>query len=207
MNAYEEVCHWEKTEAAEIMKQCGVTAGMTVMDFGCGHGHYTIPAAIAVGSEGRVFGIEKVKKIAKKASQRLEAAGITNAEIHHCDHHGLHAIADESVDFVMMYDVIHHAPHHELIQAMKARLKTKGILSFLAFKDICGYKSSELEPTLARVTADIERAGFVRMNPIPNTGVHFDHFHSTYHWKRYGEVRLSSLERGTIYNFQKIEAS
>lgn len=145
LNAYDEVCQWERTEAVKLLSQCGLEAGMTVMDIGCGYVHYTIPAAIAAGTNGSVIAIDKLKKIIKQGS----------------------------------------------------------IFSFLAFKDLSGYKPSLFEGVLKEVSQDIKASGFTLKSEIPFGGVHFDHFHSSYHWKRYSDVRLASFERGTVYNFIK----
>lgn len=50
----------------------------------------------------------------------------------------------------------------------------------------------------------LESCGFKLSNFYENGGVHFDNFHSPYHWRKYGEVRINSLERRNIYNFIKI---
>lgn len=190
--------------AVELLKQCGLSEGMTVLDLGCGYAHYTIPAALAVGNSGVVIAIEKVKKIFKHAERRLKEAGIQNVEVMNTDHHGLHETTQNQFDFLMMYDVIHHSPRHEMIETAIRYLKLGGIFSFLSFKDLSGYKPSAFEATLSAVIHDIEASGFKLQSMIPNSDVHFDHFHSSYHWKRYGEVRLASLERGTIHNFVKV---
>ncbi|WP_151733907.1 class I SAM-dependent methyltransferase [Paenibacillus tengchongensis] len=201
LNAYDEVCQWERTEAVKLLGHCGLEAGMTVMDIGCGFVHYTIPAAIAAGPNGSVIAIEKLKKIIKHAGRRLDEAGLTNVELMNTNHLGLPDAVQNQIDFLMMYDVIHHSPRSELLETVVRCLKQDGILSFLAFKDLSGYKTSLFEVFLKEVIEDIEASGFTLKSEIPLGGVHFDHFHSSYHWKRYGEVRLASLERGTVYNF------
>ncbi|OMF97266.1 class I SAM-dependent methyltransferase [Paenibacillus sp. FSL R7-0273] len=203
LNAYDEVCKWERTEAVKLLSQCGLEPGMTVMDIGCGYGHYTIPAAIAAGTNGSVIAIEKLKKIIKHAEKRLDEAGIENVELMNTNHQGLPDTVQNQIDFLLMYDVIHHSPRSEMLETAAQCLKQGGILSFLAFKDLSGYKPSLFEEMLKEVIHDIEAAGFTLKSEIPFGGVHFDHFHSSYHWKRYGEVRLASLERGTVYNFMK----
>lgn len=204
LNAYDEVCHWERTEAVVLLRQCGLVERMTVMDLGCGYVHYTIPAAIASGINGSVIAIEKQKKIVKHAQKRLEEAGLQNVKLMNMDHQGLSEDLKERVDFLMMYDVIHHSPRSEMLETAVRCLKPGGIFSFLAFKDLSGYKSSLFEAALKEVIQDIEGFGFTLKSEVPSGGVHFDHFHSSYHWKRYGQVRLASLERGTVYNFIKV---
>lgn len=216
ISAYEEVSIWEKTEAVQSLQQCGLEKGMTVMDLGCGSAHYTIPAAIAVGNEGRVIAVDHDKKINKMTYNRLKDTNIANVEIVCANHLELNHIPDSSIDFLMIYDMIHMNPRIEVYPAIKRLLKKGGILSFLAFgeirvqKDLTGKliksdKGKNITDTydvaLMKIHDEIMRRGFELVNIIENGGVHFDHFHSPYHWKKYGEVRLKTLERGNIYNF------
>ena len=55
--AWEELKEFETVEAVETLKKCGIAEGMTVLDFGCGHGHYTFAASIAAGS-GKVIAVD-----------------------------------------------------------------------------------------------------------------------------------------------------
>lgn len=216
VSAYEEVCIWEKTEAVQSLEKCGLVKGMTAMDLGCGLAHYTIPAAIAVGSEGKVIAVDHDKKINKATYNRLKDADIANVEIVCANHLELNHFPDSSVDFLMIYDMIHMNPRIEVYPVIKRLLKKGGILSFLAFGEIRIRKNPEgqliksdkgknitdtYEDALKQIHDEIMANGFEFVNIIENGGVHFDHFHSPYHWKKYGEVRLKTLERGNIYNY------
>lgn len=215
VNAYEEVCFWEKTEAVQTLQKCGLKKGMIAMDLGCGSAHYTIPAAIAVG-EGKVIAVDQNKKSNKTTYHRLMDTGITNVELVCANHLELNDIPDSSIDFLMIYDMIHTNPRKEVFPVIKRLIKKGGILSFLAFGEIRIRKNPEgqliksnkgknitdtYDDALKQIHDEIMVSGFDLVNIIENGGVHFDHFHSPYHWKKYGEVRLETLERGNIYNF------
>lgn len=217
VSAYEEVCIWEKTEAVQSLQKCGLGNGMIAMDLGCGLAHYTIPAAIIVGREGKVIAVDHDKKITKTTYNRLMDAGITNVELVCANHLELNHIPDSSIDFLMIYDMIHTNPRIEVYPVIKRLLKKGGILSFLAFGEIRIRKNPEgqliksdkgknitdtYDAALMRIHDEINFNGFELVNIIENGGVHFDHFHSPYHWKKYGEVRLKTLERGNIYNYK-----
>jgi len=217
VSAYEEVCIWEKTEAVQSLQKCGLGNGMIAMDLGCGLAHYTIPAAIIVGREGKVIAVDHDKKITKTTYNRLMDAGITNVELVCANHLELNHIPDSSIDFLMIYDMIHTNPRIEVYPVIKRLLKKGGILSFLAFGEIRIRKNPEgqliksdkgknitdtYDAALMKIHDEINFNGFELVNIIENGGVHFDHFHSPYHWKKYGEVRLKTLERGNIYNYK-----
>lgn len=219
VSAYEEVCIWEKTEAVQILQKCELEKGMIAMDLGCGSVHYTIPAAIAVSSKGKVIAVDYDKKVIKPAYDRLTDAAITNVELVCANHLELKPIPDGSIDFLMLYDMIHTNPRTEIYSVVKHLLKKGGILSFLAFGEIRIRKNPEgqliksdkgknitdtYEDALKHIQDEIIGCGFELVNIVENDGVHFDHFHSPYHWKKYGDVRLKTLERGNIYNYKKL---
>ena len=93
--------------AFEILQKTGIKRGKTVLDFGCGSGTYTIPAAKIVGEEGIVYALDKDKKALDELLQKAESAGLEN--IKRIDTSGELKIplADESVDIVLLYDVFH----------------------------------------------------------------------------------------------------
>lgn len=43
-----------ESQALEVLRNVGINRGQLVLDFGCGSGTYTIPAAKIVGEQGRV---------------------------------------------------------------------------------------------------------------------------------------------------------
>jgi hypothetical protein len=47
-------------------------------------------------------------------------------------------------------------------------------------------------------------SGLTLHSIIENGGVHFDDYHNPAKWRRYGDIKVSSLERRNIYNFVKI---
>lgn len=55
-----------------ILKQIGISPGSYVLDYGCGSGSYTIPAAQLVGPEGKVYAADihklAIREIQKKKS-------------------------------------------------------------------------------------------------------------------------------------------
>ena len=54
--AEEERRAWQDPEA--ILREIGLTSGMTFMDIGCGNGFFTLPAAAIAGPKGLVYGLD-----------------------------------------------------------------------------------------------------------------------------------------------------
>jgi len=44
--------------ALEVLQKAGIKTGKTVLDFGCGSGTYTIPAAKIAGEEEKVYALD-----------------------------------------------------------------------------------------------------------------------------------------------------
>jgi len=49
---------WLDKNAYEFLAEVSVNKGQSVLDFGCGSGTYTIPAAKLVGESGRVYALD-----------------------------------------------------------------------------------------------------------------------------------------------------
>ncbi len=53
-----------------------VTGGMSVLDFGCGFGHYSLGMARLTGASGKVFAADVQKKMLEKTIARARSAGL-----------------------------------------------------------------------------------------------------------------------------------
>ena len=96
-----------ESRAIEVLERIGIRRGQTVLDFGCGSGTYTIPAAKIVGERGRVYALDKDKEALDALMQRGESAGLKNIERIKTSGEIKIGLTDESVDVVLMFDVFH----------------------------------------------------------------------------------------------------
>ena len=98
---------WLGEYADECIAAIGVRPGQKVLDFGCGKGRYSIPAARAVGKRGRVYAVDKNAEALE--SLRLAASALGFRHIDTFDTHGDVQIPLESasVDVVFLHDVLH----------------------------------------------------------------------------------------------------
>jgi len=85
----------------------GVRKGQVVLDFGCGSGTYTIPAAKIVGDQGKVYALDKDKEALDKLMQRAKSAGLKNIERMDTSEELRIDLTDDSVDVVLLFDVFH----------------------------------------------------------------------------------------------------
>jgi ubiquinone/menaquinone biosynthesis C-methylase UbiE len=112
-----------------ILEEVGIRPGFHVLDYGCGPGSYSLPAAELVGGSGRVYALDiqplAVRMVRDKASRK----GLNNVEaiLSDCDT-GLPA---ESLDVVLLYDTFHGLSRPGAVLTELSRvLKPDGVLSF-----------------------------------------------------------------------------
>ena len=104
---------WLNGKAQEFLKRIGLKRGQRVLDFGCGRGNYTIPAAQVVGKEGRVYALDKNPRALDELMRRASAWDLDN--IVRMDTLGEINIAldDNSVQVVLLYDIFWYFRLHD----------------------------------------------------------------------------------------------
>jgi ubiquinone/menaquinone biosynthesis C-methylase UbiE len=112
------------------LEETNIQEGNIVLDYGCGSGSYVFFASEKVGKSGKVYAADihplAVKKINKQANRKQ----ITNIETILTDCNT--GLETESVDIVLLFDVIHLFKQPEKIFTEMYRvLKPNGILSVL----------------------------------------------------------------------------
>ena len=126
---------WINKDGITFLNKIGIKKGFTVVDFGCGHGHYAIPAAKIVSTEGKVYAIEKDKETLKKLLQTAEEEGLSSFIIPISPENGDSLkiiINNETVDYALIYDVLHYLLENErkeIYREIHRILKNGGILS------------------------------------------------------------------------------
>ena len=86
-----------------------VKEGMTVIDVGCGMGHFSIGMAGLVGSTGKVIAIDLQQKMLDVMRKRAKRAGVADRIISHLctpDNIG----TEERSDFILAFWMVHEVP-------------------------------------------------------------------------------------------------
>jgi len=96
-----------ESRVLHVLERIGIRRGQTVLDFGCGSGTYTIPAAKIVGEQGRVYALDKDKGALDELMQKVESTGARNIERMKTSGKLEIELTDESVDVVLLFDVFH----------------------------------------------------------------------------------------------------
>jgi len=156
-NYESDVERW-KEEGVIFLKEIGVRVDDFLLDFGCGEGHFTIPAARLVGNKGRVYAVDNDEEALEKLRQIIEKENLKNISILK----GILNIKERSVDVALAYDIIHLVfSRQSLYKSIKRVLKPGGLLS--VYPKHCkfddpgwGLKNVDLK----NITDEIEREGF-----------------------------------------------
>jgi len=115
--------------AVEALKDAGVAAGASVLDFGCGPGRYTIPAAFIAGSKGVVYAVDvhplAIRMVGKAA--RRSALGNIRLIQSSC----ATGLESASVDVAFLFDTLHDVRNKEaVLQEIRRVLKQDGRLLY-----------------------------------------------------------------------------
>ncbi len=113
----------------EVLKEVGIKPGFYILDYGCGSGGYTIPAAQMVGESGKIYALDVHPLAVQMVQSRAARKKLTNIETILSD--GATGLPDHSLDAVLLYDTFHDlAEPDEVLAELHRVLKPGGILSF-----------------------------------------------------------------------------
>ncbi len=123
---------WESFfDVAAVLSELQLVPGVgNVAEFGCGYGTFTIPAAQRCRGVVTAFDID-VDMIAT-TSAKAQASGLANirAELRDFVAHGT-GLADASVDYVMMFNILHAEEPHRLLTEARRILAPRGRLGVM----------------------------------------------------------------------------
>ena len=111
-----------------VLKESGIKEGSHVLDFGCGPGGYILPLAKMIGESGKIFALD-INPQALQAVRNIAAKNrLTIIETIHSD--GATGLPVESIDIVLLYDILHHLNQSDDVLAELHRvLNPNGTLS------------------------------------------------------------------------------
>lgn len=81
---------------------------MTVLDYGCGSGYFSIPLSEIVGSTGKVYSVDIQKEMLDKLKSKILKLKIANIIPIHTANNNTNL--QVSIDFVIAANVIHEIP-------------------------------------------------------------------------------------------------
>lgn len=173
--------HMERLEGADreaflptraIVEALGVRPGDTVVDLGCGPGHFALAIARAVGHAGKVYGCDIQPAMLERLRQRAEQEHLSNVE----------AVlsAESSVPLpsaiaaaVLLANVLHEVEDPQaFLGEVQRLLRPEGSVLVVEWQP----KPTPFGPPLedrwapARVDAQLQQAGFEPDGPLHEPG-------------------------------------
>ena len=117
-------------ETEEILRRAGISAGMSVLDVGCGVGDVSMVAAELVGPTGRVVGIDNAAAALSSARARAARSGYDWLTFEEADIYGY--TATDPFDAITGRFILMHVA--DPVAAVKAAIrfsKPRGIVAFI----------------------------------------------------------------------------
>jgi len=151
---------WRSISGRNILKmweECDlVQEGQTFLDYGCGTGDFTIPAAKKVSRTGKVYALDYFDRQLTIVADKSAKAGLTNIETIQSESQT--GLPDESVDVIWMCDVLHEIKERRaVLEELHRVLKKNGLL---AIHDGMGEKALDYTMDLFSLTSN-DRKFFV----------------------------------------------
>jgi len=173
---------WIDYEGKKFLKDIGIRKDHFILDFGCGHGTYTIPASLIVGEKGRIYAVDKNQGTLNELALKAKEKGLKNIEIIEMVDQIKLPLSDKSVDVVLLYDVLHLVESRErLLIELYRVLKPRGILSVYP-----KHHQTYMNMDLGEIKDEIESARFRFDVKLLKSLMHDD-----------------QLEEGYVLNFRK----
>jgi ubiquinone/menaquinone biosynthesis C-methylase UbiE len=153
-----------------ILSEAGVKSGQAVADIGCGTGFFTLPLARYVGENGKVFALDTshtmIKELRERTRNLKQVKPIPSQE-------NKFPLGNESVDFVLLVNMVHELEDWNLFfKEVKRVLTPGGRVCVVDFKK----KKMEMGPSLRvrftknRLKGMLRQSGFSRiksLSPLP----------------------------------------
>ncbi len=116
--------------ASKMLSEVGIGEGQSVLDFGCGSGTYSIPAAGLVGRNGRIYSLDVSRGALEKLSIKAEKEGLDNIVTLLSSGNVDIPIDNETLNHVLLIDVLQEISDKEpLLEEIHRILKPDGLMT------------------------------------------------------------------------------
>jgi len=186
----DEMTKWECEDGVQFLKKVGIRTGQTVLDFGARIGHYSIPAAIAVGKRGLIYAMDKELASLDELKQKARSLDLVNLKMVRTSGELKLDFKSDSIDVALFYDVLHFfkvSDRKKLYCEIFRILRYNGFFSVYPKHVREDWPSDEFEGLCAEdVIREIRNSSFIFQGKYCDTISHDDF-----------------LSQGCVYNFIK----
>jgi ubiquinone/menaquinone biosynthesis C-methylase UbiE len=110
-----------------LSKSFGIQPGMTVVDYGCGPGRYTVELAKITGASGKVYAVDLVEIALHETQKRLNKNGVSNVELKLAQGYDS-GVPRASADMICAIDMFHHIDPEPFLIELDAIAKAAGVI-------------------------------------------------------------------------------
>ena len=100
--------NWIEKQGPQFISQLGIQPKQTILDFGCGKGNYTLPAAKQVGPKGKIYALDDMPSNLETIEKQARTLNLTN--IDYINTHGEidlpHFLLP--INTILVFDVLHY---------------------------------------------------------------------------------------------------
>ncbi|MFO7596400.1 MAG: methyltransferase domain-containing protein [Desulfocurvibacter africanus] len=135
-----------------------VAEGMTVLDLGCGFGHFSIGMARIVGETGKVWAVDLQDRMLQTMLRRAAKQGMEERIVaHRCGPAGLGLT--ERIDFALAANVLHEVPDlRKTLDEIRSLLCPGGLLYVMEPAGHISRERFEAEIAIVRDLGFVERS-------------------------------------------------
>jgi ubiquinone/menaquinone biosynthesis C-methylase UbiE len=156
-----------------FLRRAGISAGMSVLDLGCGIGEVSLIAARLIGPHGKLHGIDLDPSALEIARQRIRSAGhdqVTFEQANVAEH-----VPAEQYDAVIgRHILIHTKDALEVLKAVVAMVRDGGLVAFQEY-DLSWLPRNYPDMPLVSDVRDRIIEFFMRAVPRPDIGSQLFH--------------------------------
>lgn len=161
----------------ELLAAIPLAPGMTVADFGCGNGYYSVAAAKIVGKTGQVYAFDILEDALSQTATLARQHRLQNLTTKQCDlaKPGVCEIPETSCDLAIVSSILHQMENKDnLLREAYRCLKTGGrilVVEWLPTSPLGPDLKSRVRPSAAQQM--LERFSFRPAAELPAGSFHY----------------------------------
>ena len=170
-----EAKQWLECNCERFLRKAGISEGQRVLDFGCGSGNYTLPAARIIGRRGIVYAVDKDSATLDRVMAQAESEGLSNIRRVAVADNGHIPLRSESVDGILLYDVLHGGYFPDEGDRRSTLMELRRILRMRGWVSFYPTHLKQYALTFERLRGELKEAGLaVADNGHKRTLIHDD---------------------------------
>jgi len=153
-----------------------IKEGMTIADFGCGHGYFTLPLSEKVGEDGKVFAIDVSPEALEVVNLKLKIDGKENVETKRCNLEKAKScdLKEEFCDIIFIVNLFFQTEKDDIIvKEAKRFLKKQGAIVFIDWQPEVSLGPQGKRLKKEEVIKMFQKEGFQKEKEFPTDNYHY----------------------------------